>query len=278
MSLSVFVVVLAAALLHAIWNSIVKNGEDKLKSTALLALTTCILTAFALPFIELPHSQSWFYLGVSIVLQVVYYLLVALNYKLSDLSLSYPLMRGTAPVLVALVGVCLLDESLSMWGWLGIFLIALGIVSMAWSARKAAGTAGIILALLNATVIAAYTLVDGLGVRHAGSAISYAVWLFFLSTIPIVIWALAYHKQAFIVYSCTHWVSGSIAGLGSSLAYAMVLWAMLHAPIALVAALRETSIVFATLFAAWMLKEKISMSRFFAVVLIALGAVALRLA
>lgn len=278
MSLSIFVVVLVAALLHAMWNSIVKSGDDKLKSTALLALTTCILTAFTLPFIELPHSQSWFYLVISVALQVLYYILVALNYKRSELSLSYPLMRGCAPVLVALASLCLIDESLSIFGWLGILLIALGIISMAWSARKVADTAGIVLALLNATVIATYTLVDGLGVRYAGSAISYAVWLFFLSTIPIVIWALVYYKHAFIAYSRAHWVSGTIAGFGSSLAYAMVLWAMLYAPIALVAALRETSIVFATMIAAWMLKETVSLSRILAVSLIVLGAIALRLA
>lgn len=278
MSLGIFLLVLASALLHATWNSIVKSGTHKLLSTALLALSTFVLAAVSLPFVPVPPAISWPYLVFSVLLQVIYYVLVAINYKVSDISLSYPLMRGSAPLLVAIVGTIWLNEHLDHWGWVGISLIVLGILSMAWSARQNAAGAGVLLALLNALVIATYTLVDGMGVRVAGNALSYSVWLFFLSTLPVIIWAALYYRRAFVRYVQQHWLSGCIAGAGSAGAYALALWAMLYAPIALVAALRETSIVFVTLIAMFILRERVAASRLLAVLFIALGAGALRLA
>src|SRR5579859_2854724 len=130
MTLTTFGIVLFAALLHASWNAIVKSGEDKLLSTTLVASAAALLAVVALPFLAAPAPASWPFMGASIVLQIGYYLMVARIYEESDMSLAYPLMRGAAPLIVAIVSTALLGESLSPLVWLGIVTICAGILSM----------------------------------------------------------------------------------------------------------------------------------------------------
>ncbi|AUG05728.1 DMT family transporter [Pseudomonas sp. S09G 359] len=276
MSFDVFAIIMLGAVLHASWNAVVKGGSDKL-------LTTCMITAFAsllalavVPFLHGPAPASWPYLGASVVLQVLYFVLVASTYRIADMSQTYPIMRGTAPLLVALVSVLVLLEPLSTLAWLGIAVISLGILSMA-AVPSVGQNRGMVLALINACVIAAYTLIDGLGVRKSGAPAVYTLWIFLLTGIPLAAWALATRRAVFREYVTRNWRLGVVGGVGTVASYGLALWAMTHAPIATVSALRETSILFGVLISAWVLKEHLTRVRIVAACLIAAGAILLRL-
>ncbi|MGY4532617.1 drug/metabolite transporter (DMT)-like permease [Pseudomonas sp. TE3786] len=280
--MSVYLVVLLAALLHASWNAIVKGGTDKLLSTVLLTSAAAVLAAMLLPWLPQPAAASWPFLAASVLLHVLYFSLVARAYQLADMSQTYPIMRGTAPLLVALFSLCWLDDPLSLGALLGIVLICLGILAMAFIRRSGKPSAnqrrGLLLSLLNAVVIAAYTLVDGLGVRHADTPAAYTLWLFLLTGVAMLSWALAARRAVFIAYSRRYWRAGVLSAIGTVTSYCLVLWAMTLAPVAVVAALRETAILFGVLIAGVFLKEQLNPARVFGACVIVVGAVVLRLA
>jgi len=273
----VFAAVLSAALLHASWNAIVKAGEDKFLSAIMVATAAAGIGAVMLPFVGLPASASWPYAVASSCLQIPYMLLVARSYQISDMSQAYPLMRGTAPLLVAIVSVFGMDDVLSPIAWVGVVGICLGIVSIAFSG-KFKDRQGVYLALLNALFIAGYTLIDGAGVRRSGAPAAYTLSAFFLTGLPLAVWAVAKRRWSFVAYFGRHWRQGIAGGMGTTASYALALWAMTLAPVAVVAALRETSIVFGTLIAGLVLKESIGSRRIVAACIIAGGAAILRAA
>lgn len=277
MPLSVFGIVLFAAALHASWNAIVKGAPDKLLTTILVAAAAAAISALALPFLAQPHHDSWPFLAGSAVLQVGYYLLVARAYRGADMSQAYPLMRGTAPLIVALVSRFWLGEHLSLAATAGIALICAGVLSLALGARGS-GAQGIRAALLNAFVIAGYTLIDGAGVRASGAPAAYTLWLNLLSGAPLLAWALASRWRVFLPYTRANLGLGLVGGLGTLTSYGLALRAMTHAPVAVIAALRETSILFATVIAVFVLRENLTAGRIAASLLIAAGAMVLRLA
>lgn len=277
MPLSVFGLVLFAALLHAGWNAIVKGAPDKLATTILVAASAAAISALALPFLAQPARESWPFLAASTVLQVGYYLLVARAYRAADMSQAYPLMRGTAPLIVALVSRFWLGEHLSAAAVAGIALICAGVLSLALGARGTSSQ-GVRAALVNAVVIAGYTLIDGAGVRASGAPVAYTLWLNLLSGTPLLAWVLATRGRIFLPYARSHLPLGVIGGFATLTSYGLALWAMTHAPVAVIAALRETSILFATGIAVFVLRERPSVSRILAALLIAAGAVVLRMA
>ncbi|WP_164270777.1 EamA family transporter [Stenotrophomonas sp. B1-1] len=273
MPFSIFLLVLAAAALHASWNAIVKRGPDKFLGTVLVTGSAALLSAAALPLLPFPAAGSWPWLAASVVLQVIYYGLVARCYQQVDMSLAYPLMRGCAPILVALAG-SLLGQSLPPAAWLGVVLVSTGILCMALGARG--GQLG--LPLLTALMIATYTLVDAHGARQSGNALAYTLWLFLLSGIPLPAWALYTRRRAVLAYARQHWPLGLAGGTGTTASYAMALWAMTQVPVAMVSALRESSIVFALLISVFLLRERVPRARWLAAGLIVGGVLALRLA
>lgn len=273
MSLGIFCAVLLAALLHASWNAIVKLGGDKLLTTLLVTGWAAVISALALPWLPLPAAESWPWLAASTLLQTAYYMLVARAYHVADMSLSYPLMRGCAPLLVALAGSVILGEHLPASGWAGIALISTGILCMAGSGNRR----NLQLPLFIAVVIATYTLVDAQGARLSGNALSYTLWLFLLSGLPLPVWALFARRSQLLTYLRGNWLRSLIGGVGTTTSYAIALWAMTLAPVAIIAALRETSILFALLISAVLLKERISRRRMGAALLMVIGVVALRL-
>jgi len=277
-SLTVFAIVLMAAVLHAVWNAIVKSGSDTLLTTILVTSSSGAVAAAILPFLAQPAAASWPFLLASLVFQIVYFALVARVYRAADMSQTYPLMRGTAPLLVSMASVALFHERLSLIAWSGIFFICAGTIGLAWTARAKGNANGIALALLNAAVIAAYTLIDGTGARRSGAPIAYAAWLFVITAIPLGGWVFATQGAKFHRYAAKHLYMGIIGGAGSCASYGLALWAMTRAPVAVVAALRETSILFGTVIAACVLKERVSRRRIAAVCVIAAGAALLRLA
>jgi drug/metabolite transporter (DMT)-like permease len=277
MPILVFAIVISAALLHATWNAIVKSAGDKYLTTIMVTTAAGGIAAVLLPFLTAPARTSWPYAGWSALLQIAYFLLLARTYELADMSQTYPLMRGTAPLLVALVTVFQIGDSLSVMAWIGVIGISVGILSMTLGSQLGRRK-GTYLALLNAFVIAGYTLVDGTGVRRSGSPAAYTLWVFLLTGLPFAIWAIARRRTTVIPYVARHWRIGIIGGVGTTASYGLALWAMTLAPIAVVAALRETSILFATLIAGLVLKEHIGTRRIIAAGIIASSAVILRLA
>lgn len=277
MTLSVFLILLFAALLHASWNAIVKAGSNKLYSAISVSGSAALIALLLLPFSPQPAWASAPYLALSCVLQVVYTVLVAKTYQVSDMSQTYPLMRGTAPLLVAMISVLVLGEHLSTMAWIGIAVICLAILGMAFNGRSSPRK-GIVLALINACFIAGYTLVDGTGVRVSGTALGYTLWTFFMNGACLLIWAMMARRREVSRYLSAQWKKGIFGGLGTMGSYGLALWAMTQAPLAVVAALRETSILFGALIAFLLLKEKVSGMRIAAACGIALGAILLRLA
>lgn len=276
MSLDVFAIIMLGAALHATWNAVVKGGDNKLLTTCMIASIASLIAATVIPFLELPAKESWPFIGASVILQVVYFVLVASTYHIADMSQTYPIMRGTAPLLVATASVGLLSESLSSFAWLGIAIICIGILSMA-AAPSIGQRKGMLLALVNAAVIAGYTLIDGVGVRKSGAPAAYTLWIFLLTGLALAVWAFAVRRREFCRYLARHWRPGVIGGFGTVVSYGLALWAMTAAPIAMVSALRETSILFGVVISALVLKEQLTRRRIMAACFIAGGAMVLRL-
>ncbi|TPE51499.1 EamA family transporter [Amaricoccus solimangrovi] len=277
MSLPVFAAVLLGALLHASWNAIVKAGTDKLLSTVLVSGGSALI---ALPFalvLPAPAPASWPFLAASTLAQLLYFVLVATAYRAADMSLVYPLMRGGAPALVALAGALALGERIGPAGWLGVALVSLGVLAIAGAGRAHATGRGVAIALGNACVIATYTLIDGAGVRRSGAPVSYALWLFLANAAPFLAWALLRRGPELRAYLRAHARLGLVGGAGNLGSYGLALWAMTGAPVAVVAALRETSILFGLAIAALFLGERIGPVRLAAAALILAGAITLRL-
>ncbi len=280
MSASVVLMVLFAALLHAGWNTAVKSGHDQSLNAVLVSAGAGAIAAVGLCFAEVPSSASWPYLACSVCAQVLYYRLVAAAYRHGDLSQAYPLMRGTAPLLVALASAPLLGESLSLTGWSGVLLICLGVLGLAVDAwlRDGVSARATGLALLNACVIASYTLIDGVGVRLSQAPVGYTLWIFFLTAILLLGWTLFRRPRELLRYARSRAMLPLVGGSGTLGSYGIALYAMTLAPVASVAALRETSILFATLLSVLLLGERIGPRRGLATVFIAAGAMVIRLA
>ena len=289
LTLPVTLIVLFGALLHASWNALVKSSTDKSLDTALIHV---LGGAVALPLVlivGLPPPSSFPYLAASIAIHIGYYIALAGAYKHGDLGLTYPIMRGLAPLLVAVVSGIVIGEHLSATSWLGVAGISIGVLLVGLSRAAFANSAhrsAIGFALCNAVIIAIYTVVDGLGVRvtaqNGGSALQYVAALFLIDGIPYFIFVMSRRKAQHRVdawnYMRHRWavaLLGTIASLGS---YGIALWAMTQAPVATVAALREVSVLFAALLGAVFLKEAFGLQRGAGTLLIVCGVAALRLA
>lgn len=250
MKLEVLLAVLGGALLHATWNLLIKRSADTRRATAGVYVCAGTLAALCLPWLPAPARASWPYLAGSTVLELIYGGLLAAAYRIGDLSHAYPLMRGTAPLLVALGSVTLVGEPLSWHGWLGVVLVSAGILSLIVEARRQRHSAAATrLALLNAFAIAGYTTLDGVGVRLSGHALSYGLWLFLLIGTPWLAWSLRRYGTGERVRApaaaapasapASDWwpelVRDAVAGVCALGSYVVALWAMTRAPIALVA-------------------------------------------
>lgn len=276
MTFTVFLVVLFAAALHATWNAIVKGSGDTVMSTTLVTGWAAALAAMILPWLPGPDPTSWPFIATSACLQIVYFVLVARIYRTADMGVTYPVMRGAAPLIVSLVSLLTPHASLPPIAWLGIGVICAGILSTVGQRRlRSPVTAW---ALLNAAVIATYTLVDGAGVRRSGAPAAYTLWIFLLTGAPLLGWTLIKRRSELVRHLTGRWRVGMVAGAGTVGSYGLALWAMTTSSVALVAALRETAILFAIAIARVVLKERISRWQVAGATAIATGAVLIRLA
>ncbi len=256
MPLDVILLVLFGAFLHATWNAIIKAGTNKSLDAALVSAGGAVAALPFLPFLPLPRPTAWPFIGASAVLQFAYFQLVAAAYRAGDIGLVYPLMRGCAPLIITATSGFVLNESLSGGALIGTMTICAGILTLALEARRGSKHA-IMLALVNACVIATYTYVDGIGARVSGNAVSYTLWMALLPPVLLFAWAISRRGLlAVAVHVRYNWWRGLIGGTGSIASYGFALWAMTKAPVATVAALRETSILFALIISVLVLKEK----------------------
>ena len=275
----VILVVLGSAVLHAVWNAIIKGGTDKLVETSLKAGGGAFLALLLIPFLPVPLPESRIFIASTVAIHLFYYLFIAYAYKGSDLSYAYTIMRGSSPLFTALFSVFILHEALSGSGWTGVIMLSAGVLILAVDAVRhgAFNLPATILALANAFVIMGYSLVDGHGVRHSGSAAAYICWVNFCNFFPITVFTILARKGEYFRYVKKRWKYGLCGGACSLVAYGLALWGMTRAPIAMVAALRETSVVFGMLFAVLFLKEKVTPARILAVLLVLAGAAVMRL-
>ena len=274
----VMTAVLFGALLHASWNAIVKSGSDTFVDTLLVASGAAVVAAATLPFLPLPPAESWPYLAASVIIQLAYYGLVAAAYRTDDLSYVYPIMRGFAPLLTALLAGFFVAERLTRGGWAGVALISAGILLLAanqWRLGRL-HVPQTLFALCTAISICVYTLIDGLGARISGDSFSYVGWLTALTGTTLAVFIFARHRAATMSRIRARWRISLLGGLCTWASYAIALWAMTRAPVALVAALRETSVIFGTTLAAVVLKEKFGGARVAAAGLVCAGAVCLK--
>lgn len=276
----VVVIVLLGALLHAGWNALVKASPDKQLDMMLVVGGSALLAVPFLPFLPAPARESWPYLAMSGLIHLGYFTAVAAAYKAGDMTHVYPLMRGSAPLLVALGSFAILGEAIGLWGWGGVVMISGGVVAIATlrNGKELPTRRATIIALANALVIAAYTYSDGIGARLSGNSLSYTMWVFLAqATLPLG-WMLATRPLELARAVRQRWHIGLIGGACSLGSYGCAIWAMTQAPLALVAALRESSILFAMLIGMIFLKERIGWGRAVAGIAILGGVAALRIA
>ena len=276
----VFWAVLGAAAMHATWNAVVKVGLDRFSLILLFSLVQSGLSLALFTLFPMPAPAAWGWLVASAVLHAGYKIFLINAYEHGDLGQVYPVARGTAPLIVALVALPLLGEAMGVTKLAAVFAIGLGVITM--SLRGGAGLAtmprtALAYALGTACFTAAYTIVDGVGARVSGTPSGYTMWIFIGDGLCISLYAWAKRGQRAFHGLLPAWRSGLIAGALSLGSYWIAIWAFTEAPIALVAALRETSVLFAMLIALVVLREPTGPWRWLGAGLIMAGVVGMRL-
>ena len=265
--------VMCAAILHAGWNAVLRGGIDQLWSMTLMMIAVTAVTAIALVFVPWPAAASWPYVVASAIIHVVYNLSLVRTYRAGDLGQTYPVSRGSSPVLVAVGAAVFAHEALNVVACLGIALVSGGIVSIAFQGGKV--RAGVLpAAFTTGVLIGAYTVVDGVGVRLSGDSLAYATSMFLLwsITMPVIFVAMRGRPPA---YTPAQTATALAGGLVSILAYGIVIWAMQYDAMGVVSALRETSVVYAAIIGRVFLKETLSARRIASCLAIAAGAACL---
>ena len=270
--------VLFGALLHACWNALVKSSSDKALETALMHALGSLAALPMLFLAGLPAPASWPYIAASVAIHIGYFVTLTGALKHGDLGLAYPLMRGSAPLMVALCSALVLVEPLSGLAWLGVIAISCGVLALGLAPGAHTSRLAVAFALANAVLIALYTMVDAVGVRASGNPLGYVLLLFALNGWPFGMLVLARRGWSQVgPYAKRRW-PWALGGAAASVAsYGLALWAMTQAPVAVVAALRETSVLFAAVFGVWLLKEAFTLQRAAGTAVIVAGVVALRL-
>jgi drug/metabolite transporter (DMT)-like permease len=276
---TILLVVLAGALLHASWNALIKWEQDKLAASIAVAFGAGLA---AIPLVLLspwPLAPSWPWIAVSSVIHVFYFGLVGYALRHADLGVVYPLTRGSAPAFTAILAAVWIGEVLALSGWLAIGAIAAGVVTLSADALTRGGLTPrtAVVAFTNAAVVVAYTLVDGIGARLAGNALSYVSWMLIGTAALIAPIALAFYRGQVAQKERGFWIRTLIAGALTIGSYGIALWAMTQAPIGLVAALRETSVLFAAILGALLFDERFGPKRWAALILIVVGIGLLRM-
>jgi drug/metabolite transporter (DMT)-like permease len=269
--------VLAAALLHATWNALVKSGADPFVRLAVVNAVGGLCTLPLLLLAAPPAPASWPYLLGSVLVHHVYYLALGYGYRFGDLSHVYPIARGIAPPLVAIVAWAVADEGLGLLGLLAILIISGGIISLAFTNDgRLVALKPLAFGLITGLTIAAYTLFDGLGGRAAGDVLGYIAWLFVIDAVPFSVLVACLYRRRLGPALVECWRPAALGGALSVIAYGLVIWAMTLTPMAAVSALRETSVILAALIGTRLLREPFGTRRVLAASAVAVGVIMLQ--
>ena len=278
MPLTVFFAVILAAVLHAVWNAMVKNEKDKYLGIAGIVFGRVPASIVIIFFAPIPSAESIPYIILSAILHNGYQWFLLSAYKFGDYTKVYPIARGTAPILISIVSLIFLGVVMSNFELLGIFVVCLGILSLSFQdVQSFKNRKAIIYALITGGFIMSYMITDGYGARISVSLLSYMGWMSILNAFLFAI-LLNFMKQPGII---TRVVKDGkpiflVGGTISFLVYAIIIWAFTQAPIPVVSALRETSIIFALLIGTLFLKEKFTLLKIAAVMTIFFGIIVLK--
>jgi drug/metabolite transporter (DMT)-like permease len=272
MQTAVLALTLSAAALHAIWNALLRSGEDRLWSVTAMSFATTAIAIPAASLLPIPLPSCWPYIGISAVLQVGYSIFLAGAYRHGELSQVYPIIRGTVPLLVTLGGFVFAGQHPSYRALVGIALISAGIASLAFG-RAQAGRNPITLALVTALFVASYVTADGIGVRLAGNAQSYAAWIFLIygALMPLAFFVL--RRRLVLPLRAPETLKAMTGGVISLASYGAMTAALALGELGPVSALRETSIVFSVMIGRAVLREALTLRRILASIVVTLGAV-----
>ena len=275
------VVVLAAAVLHATWNALAHGMKDQVVGFALLNLASTTGAAGLVLLTPLPAASAWPFIIGSAIVHVFYQVMLLRSYGLGDFAQMYPIARGTSPLLVALWSTVVLLQPITGLELVGVLVISLGLIGLAFSngIPRRDQTSALVAALSTGVLIAVYTVIDGLGVRHSGTVMGYIAWIFLLQgPIPVVIAVRRRSRSVFAHLPPRVWVQGLGGGVMSLIAYGLVIWAQARGNLATIAALRETSIVFAALIGALIFHERFGRYRMVASAVVVTGIAVLEFA
>ena len=269
-----YAVVLLAAVAHAVWNALLKSVGDRLLMMAAIRAVGFAYGLAMLPFVELPRGLTWLWLAAAVAAHLLYFVLLIESYRLGDMSVVYPVARGTAPLLLAAASFLSIGETLSIAQVAAVALTSLGLLVLVLG--KGSGGAAIRVALANSVAIALYSLAGGIGVRSAASVLGFQVWLELLLGACVLAWVpLARDRARIAGFVAAHARTGLLAGAVSVAGYLAFLLAARHLPLAPVAALRETSLIFGTVIGAIAFREPFGGRRIAAAILVAGGVAAL---
>jgi drug/metabolite transporter (DMT)-like permease len=276
----VFLAVLFAAACHAGWNALIKVGLDPLSTTTLISLGAGLVALALAPLVGLPAWAAWPWLIASVIVHLCYFASLIESYRTGDLGQVYPIARGSAPLMTAAATTVFIGEKLSLVGWTGIFSLVAGVLllsarggrELAEVDRRAIG-----FALFTALTICAYSVVDGIGARLSANPNAYSVWLFIGIAVVMLPYAIYRDGPDVIPAMRRFWRRGLAGGALQLLSYGIAIWAMTAASIAIVATLRETSVLFGAVIAVVVLKEPLRAARIVAACLIVCGLILIRL-
>jgi len=268
---------LAAALMHAAWNAALKAGNDRLLDAALLFAAAGTVGLISTFFVPAMPAEAWLWIALTSVLHLPYVYFLARAYELGELSHVYTIARGLPPLMITGLAAMAVGEIPTPLAVFGIALISMGILTVGMS--PGAHRQGTQIAMIVAVTIALYSVSDGIGVRAAGDAIAYNGWVFFGVALTTTAMAVALRGgRAAVRYARVNWRRAVIGGSLAFVSYGLVLWAMTFAPIAGVSAFRETSVVFAAMLGVVFFGEAAGARRIVGALIVALGAVVLKLA
>jgi drug/metabolite transporter (DMT)-like permease len=276
----VFTAVLFAAACHAGWNAAIKTGLDPLSSTVLITTGAGLVALALMPFAGLPPAAAWPWVLASVTIHLFYFIGLSEAYRTGDLGQVYPLARGAAPLMTAGVTTLVLGERLGPAGWGGIAILAAGVLLLSLRGGRLLeppDRRAVSFALFTALTICLYSVVDGIGARTAGNPHPYTLAMFVGNALAMIVYFAIRRGPAGIAPSLRAWPVGVVGGSLQLLSYGIVIWAMTLAPIALVAASRETSVLFGALIAVLFLKEPLRPARVIAALMIVCGLVLIRM-
>jgi len=266
----IFIIIIFSAMCHAVWSAIIKSSSNPL---SLMGITSILELLIFLPltfFVPFPIIEIWYLLFATIFIHVLYRLNVIYSYKFGDLSFVYPIARGGSSLLIAIISILFLQNSINLFGFLGVIIVCVGLFLISFSSKIKFNKPAFFLAVSTAIFITTYTLIDGIGVRSSENAFSYIFWLIALNGVPILFISI-FSKNGLRKKESYSIKAGIAAGIFATLSYALVVWSMQFIEIAYVSGIREVSIVFATIIGMLFLSEKYASKRIIPSILIALG-------